>query len=345
MSTVELTPAQLQVLCAQYRGTAPLVLAWTLGSTATVIVALRFYVKRYLKHTVGWDDYMAIAALLISIVDNAAFTKMFYAGIGRHAICVGEAAVYDTIKWSTIAQIIETVALMLVKLSVCLLLLRVIEKTSRRMTQFLYVLMVFIVALHIVPFFLYVLQCRPLRAVWDPLVQGKCYSLHLVYRAAYVAIGLDAFTDLVCSAIPIFVIYKLQMDIRTKIAICILMGLGVFTAACAIVKATTLNGVFSVDYTWAIYTPSIWSVVETQLSMNIASISTLRPLFSHIMEMSSRRSSHASSEKHHDPHSLHKATSEQHILARRINSGGKISASFSTDPDVEFGYHEALAHP
>ena len=57
-------PAELAALCQLDRGPAPLVLAWTLGSTATVIVGLRLYVKTYLRHSIGWDDYTAIIALV-----------------------------------------------------------------------------------------------------------------------------------------------------------------------------------------------------------------------------------------------------------------------------------------
>lgn len=40
-------------------------------------------------------------------------------------------------------------------------------------------------------------------------------------------LGLDAFTDLVCAGIPVFVILRLQMNMRTRIALCLLMSLGV----------------------------------------------------------------------------------------------------------------------
>lgn len=57
-------PAELAALCELNRGPAPLVLAWTLGSTATLIVALRLYVKTYLRHSLGWDDYTTVIALV-----------------------------------------------------------------------------------------------------------------------------------------------------------------------------------------------------------------------------------------------------------------------------------------
>ena len=40
-------------------------------------------------------------------------------------------------------------------------------------------------------------------------------------------LGLDAITDLVCAGIPAFVILRLQMNTRTKVGLCFLMGLGV----------------------------------------------------------------------------------------------------------------------
>lgn len=40
-------------------------------------------------------------------------------------------------------------------------------------------------------------------------------------------LGLDALAGLLCAGIPIFVIQRLQMNIRAKIALCSLLGLGV----------------------------------------------------------------------------------------------------------------------
>lgn len=39
-------------------------------------------------------------------------------------------------------------------------------------------------------------------------------------------LGFDAFTDLTCAAIPVYLIQRLRMNRRTKIALCCLMGLG-----------------------------------------------------------------------------------------------------------------------
>lgn len=128
-------------------------------------------------------------------------------------------------------------------------------------------------------------------AIWNKSIQGQCFSPHVTYLAGYIGFGVDAFTDLVCAGIPIFIIYRLQMNVRNKVALCFLMGLGVFTAGCAIAKAVTLKGVFSKDYTWAITYPGQWTVTEHIVGIIIASMPSLRPLFSKILNVASQRSS------------------------------------------------------
>lgn len=40
-------------------------------------------------------------------------------------------------------------------------------------------------------------------------------------------VGVDVLTDIVCAIIPIFVFQRLQMNTRTKVALSLLMSLGV----------------------------------------------------------------------------------------------------------------------
>ena len=135
-------------------------------------------------------------------------------------------------------------------------------------------------------------------AIWDAtlVASGKasCFSSHITYLAGYIGFGIDAFTDLACSAIPIFIINRLQMSPRTKTALCMLMGLGSLTAACAIAKAVTLQGVFAQDYTFALTKPAVCTILEHLCGIILASIPALRPLFGHILDASRGRISRRS---------------------------------------------------
>lgn len=137
---------------------------------------------------------------------------------------------------------------------------------------------------------LFFLHCRPLAALWNPKVHGSCLSTHTTVLAGYVGFAVDVVTDLVCAGIPILVIHRLQMSFRTKMALCVLMGLGVFTAGCAVAKAITLRGVFADDYTFGFTKPATWAAVEQFVGIIITSIPALRPLLSSFPERPHRRS-------------------------------------------------------
>jgi len=183
----------------------------------------------------------------------------------------------------------------LAKISVCLCVLRILDRTRKGFVIFLWIVIAFVSASHSCQVILFLVQCRPIAAIWNPHVLGKCFSAHITYLAGYIGFGLDAFTDFVCAGIPILILHRLQINKRTKIALCCLMGVGSLTAGCAIAKAVTLKGIFAADYTWAIRKPAICTIIEHLASLTLISLPALKPLFNKVLDASRSRSSKASS--------------------------------------------------
>lgn len=61
--------------------------------------------------------------------------------------------------------------------------------------------------------------------------------------------------------------------------LCLLMGLGVFTAMCAVAKAITLKAFWSRDFTWNEVVVVKWACAEQALSLILVSLPILRPFF------------------------------------------------------------------
>ena len=81
------------------------------------------------------------------------------------------------------------------------------------LSRFLYVIIAFVSASHLaqvsistiktkgsagganmVKILLFLVQCRPMAAIWNPQIQGQCFSSHFTYLAGYIGfgkIGLD----------------------------------------------------------------------------------------------------------------------------------------------------------
>lgn len=269
--------------CHEDQGPLLLGICWTLAGLAMLIVTLRIYFRLGLRHGLHSDDYTIAAAMIVGLIGAALLTKLVQAGAGKHIACLPPGQIYPVLKWSQLAQIANVLGIGLVKVSVCLCVLRLIDRARRRLSQFLWVLIAFVAVSHFVQILLFLLQCRPFNAMWNPKIKGTCFSAHVVYTAGYTNYGLDALTDIICAGIPICVIHRLQMNRRTKIALSLLMGLGVFTAACAIAKAIVLRTIFQEDYTRAITNPAILTMIEHYIGTILASMPALKPLFSKML--------------------------------------------------------------
>lgn len=69
-------------------------------------------------------------------------------------------------------------------------------------------------------------QCQPLELVWDFSSRGECIEPSHLKFAAFFNSGVSALTDLVFALLPFPLIWGLQMNKQTKIAIGVIMSLG-----------------------------------------------------------------------------------------------------------------------
>ncbi|CAL8577739.1 hypothetical protein XPA_003558 [Xanthoria parietina] len=288
-------------LCAEDRGPLMLAVGWILIALGILTVSTRIYFRSNLRHGINWDDHFVVASLIIGIVGASFLTKLVQTGGGKHILCLPPGQIYPVLKWSLLAQVCNVVGIGLVKISVCLCVLRLIDRARRRLSQFLWVLIGIVAVSHVIQVLIFLLQCRPLNALWNPKVKGTCFSMHVAYTAGYVNYGVDALTDIVCAIIPIFVFQRLQMNTRTKVALSFLMSLGVLISGLAIGKCVTIREILEHDYTWNIVTPGILTIAEHYLGIIIASMPILKPLFSKLLDStelgSSRNSSRRSFQK------------------------------------------------
>ena len=164
--------------------------------------------------------------------------------MGRHIYCLSFEQVLDVAKWALFSQIGISTTLGLMKISVCLFVLRVVDKARKSIARAIWLLIYFVALTHILQVIMYLVQCRPLEALWSTKVKGQCFSTHIVYMVAYLNYGklaqnklwadrtnskfkgTECFTDFICIGIVIYIAQSLKMKRRTKFALCGLMGFG-----------------------------------------------------------------------------------------------------------------------
>jgi hypothetical protein len=158
--------------------------------------------------------------------------------------------------------------------------------------------------------FMLTLQCHPVSFFWQRArlvtnpeadVHGHCISVDTIIDMAYVYSVTATCCDLVLGLLPIFLVWNLQMNIRTKAALAGILGMGCVASAAVIVRIPYLHHYKDTDFlckflfvsllsegenrltsllsTDATVDISIWSNVEASLGIAAGSLVTLRPLF------------------------------------------------------------------
>jgi hypothetical protein len=116
------------------------------------------------------------------------------------------------------------------------------ERWMRRCMYALIASLVFINGACIIVLFAY---CRPSRAFWDPVPHAKCWDTKVLVIASNIQggklrlpeipserkmlrieIAWSIITDLICTLMPLVMVWRLQMNKNQKIAITVLIGFG-----------------------------------------------------------------------------------------------------------------------
>lgn len=77
-------------------------------------------------------------------------------------------------------------------------------------------------------FFLFVLQCRPSAYFWTQYTGGKgsCINPEITVDATYAYSAVSCVADWTLGLLPIFMVWNLKMNSRTKLSVAILLAVG-----------------------------------------------------------------------------------------------------------------------
>lgn len=181
----------------------------------------------------------------------------------------------------------------------------------------LYGVMCFSTTVGIVFLFFTIFQCHPVAYYWNRLSgNGCCLDIETLLGIVYMYSGVAATCDFAISSLPVFMIWELQMDQRTKFAVAGILGIaGMFVhPACSFYPGLVLTENFSSASTAVIVripflkyakdpdflcestSPStfrsaesnlvsdattqisVWSNIEASLGITAGSLVTIRPI-------------------------------------------------------------------
>jgi hypothetical protein len=105
-----------------------------------------------------------------------------------------------------------------------ILLLRFLSERAHRIT--VYCVAIFYTLTGILFVFGVIFQCSPVASFWNASVPGTCVNEEILGDLAYVNATFSLATDLFCTIIPIILVWKMQIDMRSKVSIMLVLCLG-----------------------------------------------------------------------------------------------------------------------
>lgn len=128
-------------------------------------------------------------------------------------------------KLNYIATTLAPISLMFSRISICLLLLRLFS-VNRGYKIFIWCFIVIIVTTNIATAAIVLPECTPLAKLWDPLLPGTCWAKGTSVIVGRLNGGISVACDAICSLLPAYFLYSIQLSTKTKIGVCVIMGLG-----------------------------------------------------------------------------------------------------------------------
>ena len=110
------------------------------------------------------------------------------------------------------------------KLSIALQLFRV--TTNRIHVWIIYAAVALTMMTNVVFFFVTFFQCQPYSYFWDKNQPGTCLPFNVFVPLAYFYNIWATVNDFLLGFLPIAIVYKLQMDLKTKILLVPILGMG-----------------------------------------------------------------------------------------------------------------------
>ncbi|KAF2631081.1 hypothetical protein BU25DRAFT_223974 [Macroventuria anomochaeta] len=264
---------------------APQLLAVTtsLFALAMATVLARLYVRIFTMKIFGWDDVMMTISACLSISCLGLFIKVTDLGLGRHAEAFPLQNLFPFFKFMYFYSILIIFAYSFIKLSIGFFLLRLADRTKWR--PFLIGMLVFIGCFTVGSTFAIIFQCTPIAAGWDytlrpPTGDGKCYDATIFKNVGVFNSSINIATDLIFALIPIPMVWKLQVNLQTRIGLAVILSLGLFASAIAIYK-TPMQANFLKESDWSGHGSwyYIWQQVEMNVGIIASNLPTLKPLF------------------------------------------------------------------
>ncbi|KAK8044927.1 hypothetical protein PG993_004951 [Apiospora rasikravindrae] len=245
-----------------------LVIIWTI---------MRIFAKRFkgLSPLMTEDILCYIALLCYSGSVTGHIVSVVMGGVGHHMKELSPYHIARYSKLSFFAQIIYSPVIGCVRLSILFMLKRIFF--TRGFCIATYFIMFFAFCWMLMPILVALLVCSPIEFNWNKKAPGgQCGNKQI----AYALVGaVDLVSDLLILALPMRMVFKLQIKTAHKFAVASIFGFSIITLIITAIRLYYIYGMDFTDPTYSTIVPTTIGSVQMGIAIMVASAPLLRPVF------------------------------------------------------------------
>ncbi|KAE8154997.1 hypothetical protein BDV25DRAFT_170321 [Aspergillus avenaceus] len=256
------------------RGPPLLIINGAVTGVAAIVVALRIISRALVVKRFGLDDWTITAATITAILNVAVAGLGVKYGTGKHKWDLSKADAVPAAKLRYVTHIIYTVISGLIKLSICLLYLRLFPNIRRTTLGTI----AFITAMSIAIILATIFQCSPIDAVYN-ITKYENYSCFPSIPFWYATAALSLVTDIWILLLPIKTILGLQVGTKKRFVLIGLLSMGAFACIASIIRMVYIVKLYqSSDPSWDTFGVSVSSGIEVAIAIIASSIPSIKPI-------------------------------------------------------------------
>ncbi|KAF2123687.1 hypothetical protein P153DRAFT_303557 [Dothidotthia symphoricarpi CBS 119687] len=247
---------------------------------AAAFLSIRIYTKTVLAKNFTADDGSLLVAWAFSVAIQIIIIYQY--GNGTLGVHIWELTGYEV---NTSINLVSVTGILYCPFSACakLSLLFFYLKLShlRWFRLCVYGSMFVVVGYNIAIVFPLVFSCTPFMKGYDiTITEGYCLDRTPLYMATAV---LNMITDILILVLPIPMIVRLQMPKVQKAGLICIFGVGSATCVTSGIRLSLLFPMLkNPDVPWAVVTPGIWILIESNLIIITGCLPTMRLFFRHV---------------------------------------------------------------
>ncbi|CAO2658604.1 Nn.00g063270.m01.CDS01 [Neocucurbitaria sp. VM-36] len=246
-----------------------------------VFVCLRLWAKRLSKR-IGWDDYLTIAALAVSMTCTAIHG---YLGSHQPLDANGQPIMddpglifFEETKFAI--NMISIIGLGLVKSSILVLYKNIFA--VRKFRFIVYCVLAYVICWTVSFSISHLFTCYPITVFIEPYYGNKCVQTVPMFLAL---LYTDVIADIVILVLPIPMVLNVRMELKKKVAVIAMLTLGAAVCAVSITRVVATYSIAGeylkhpddvIYYTAPVF---FWTNIELSLGVVCACLPTLRPIW------------------------------------------------------------------